>query len=222
MTRPRDNQRQRVYDAEPALDPFSSKAGKHMLSAERLSTGNVSIPAVQTYVDDLCRANWFQSRWGRVSRYVRHKAYGRATGGGYNITLPPWGRQERVILHELAHTLTPSKYAAHGPEFAGVLLTLVQFQLGAEARRALRAEFTEHRVRVSLVAVPDPGAHRVVTATERAAKVAVERQREVTTAQREVAADILRRAAAQGLFGPAGRKPRVHALEAARRLTSSN
>lgn len=47
-----------------------------------------------------------------------------------------------LLVHELAHLLTPSGVASHGREFRRVYLTLVRYALGAESARALRAAFT--------------------------------------------------------------------------------
>jgi putative metallohydrolase (TIGR04338 family) len=55
-------------------------------------------------------------------------------------TLPhaqdPW-----IILHELAHLLSPE--VGHGRDFARTLLTLVDRFLGTEAGRTLRAAYKE-------------------------------------------------------------------------------
>lgn len=168
MSKVRDTQRQRLYDAERAatLTP-SDTARRLMIDAPRVpSTGAVTVEACQQYIDHLCQSAWFQRRWGLRKFTARHKAYGSAThtsgwGGGI-VSLPPWARDEWVLLHEVAHGLTGySDCAAHGPEFAGVFLTLVEHRMGKSAGASLREAFKAKRVRYNLRRVPAPDNNRV-------------------------------------------------------------
>lgn len=52
-----------------------------------------------------------------------------------------------VVLHELAHLVTPSP-PPHGPRFAANELELVRLVCGIEAAAALRLSFTDHGVAV--------------------------------------------------------------------------
>lgn len=185
-----------------------------------------SVAATQEYVDAVLAAAWFQRRWGR--RAIRVLA-GRGSHanmsllGGVSITVSQHHRRsEAVILHEIAHILIGGGYAPHGPEFAGVLLTLVRHQMGAEHAKDLRESFRKHRVRATTKAVPAPR-RQVVPVAEQQAAAKREAARHGAShlsprAQRTAAAAIIRGEVKAGLFGPAGSKPRTHALATARAL----
>jgi putative metallohydrolase (TIGR04338 family) len=55
-----------------------------------------------------------------------------------------WAARESVVLHELTHHLVAHAHpgvAAHGPEFCGDEVLLVEIALGPEAALLLRAAF---------------------------------------------------------------------------------
>jgi putative metallohydrolase (TIGR04338 family) len=55
-----------------------------------------------------------------------------------------WAARESVVLHELTHHLVAHAHpgvAAHGPEFCGDEVLLVEIVLGPEAALLLRAAF---------------------------------------------------------------------------------
>lgn len=245
MNKPRDNQRQRLYNAERAFENSNASraALKYLANGKKVdSTGNVSIESCQSYIDYVLTSSWFQSRWGQKKMTAIHKTYGGATASngwtGARIALPPWARTEWVMLHEIAHHLTPNKYAVHGPEFAGVLLTLVRYQMGVDRAKSLRESYKAHRVRYSLKAVPKARtATKVVPRTEVAAKtrraereravrekqereaaLALRQRRLVEYTSRHEAAESIRACVKAGMFGPSGSKPRVHALATARAM----
>lgn len=142
-----------VYRADDILHRYHSAAGRAMMVAPRLTTGNVSIPACQVYVNAVVTTDWFTALWGCRSVEVRHKAHGAAIthtrlDGSFTITLPPWARREATILHELAHVVTPLSCAGHGPEFAHHLWALATHQLGPEAGDRLLRAYRRERVRV--------------------------------------------------------------------------
>lgn len=216
----RDNQRQRLYDAEDAA----------MVAVEgwcRKQT--IANDDLQAYVDTMLAHQVVQRRWGlrRIRVGLTHDG-ARATHLGSEIRLGVGTRNPWVICHEVAHCLTPSHVASHGPEFAGIYLFLVKTFIGAPAAVALRQSFVERKVRRSNVAIPDPTG-TVVTKTERA-KQATEAKRRKATEQtiREMTrcnednrlstAGALRAQIKHGVFGPAGSTARKHALAAARHL----
>lgn len=141
VARPRDSQRTRLYRAEDELSP-----------GRRLPT----VQVLQAYVDELATTEWFVTRWGRRSFEVRPgHGHRRATADRNGVLqLPRWSRTELVVLHEVAHCLTPERYAAHGPEYAGVFLSLVRRRLSPAAGQALEDAFGRHRVRWNTAAVP--------------------------------------------------------------------
>lgn len=236
--RARDTRKQKQYDAEGVIPHNSSPAAKRYLTSGKkvAGTGNVSIEACQAYVDHVTTSAWFQRRWGQRRIPVGHKTYGNATWDGHDISLPPWARDEATILHEIAHALVPryiqgtdQRPAAHGPEFSAILLTLVRYQVGAQAATDLRASYSKHRVkyRAGLWAVPQPT--RTVRprsdqeASERkAAKVRKEReeaaQERKWLSDRKYAAMVIRASVRNGDFGEPGSKARRQALAAARTM----
>lgn len=247
MTRQRDSRRQKQYNAEKVLSRTASAAAKRYLKdgSKVSSTGSVSIEACQSYVNHVTTSAWFQRRWGQRKIRVGHKVYGNATWDGRDISLPPWARAEDTILHEIAHALTPSRSratsaapAAHGPEFAAILLTLVRYQIGTEAARTLRESYSQHGVkyRSGLWAVPEPTKPVVprIQQQQAASRIAAKRRQAETEAQRQErdrhqrrlvgysarqeAATVLRANIKAGLFGPSGSKTRTHALATARLL----
>lgn len=240
----RDNRRQRLYDAERAVTlPESATARRLLHEGKRVaSTGNISIEACQSYVDYVTMTAWFQRRWGRRRLTVRHKVHGNATAdlGGTTICLPPWAREEWTILHEVAHCLTPSSAAAHGPEFVAAYLTLVRQQMGKAAYDLLRESLRTHRFgRIASLIKPNPNL-AVVPRAELEAKVArAARERARTQrAEREAqrarthrrlvgyearhnARSTLRALIKDGHFGPAGSASRQAALATARALLNT-
>lgn len=143
MSRPRDNQRSRLYRAETEVDP-----GRRLPTVDRL----------QAYVDALARADWFAARWPDRSFEVRPGFGHRKATADVNgvLQMPKWARSELVLLHEVAHCLTPWSFAAHGPEYAGVLLSVVRRSMGPSPAQALEDAFDRQRVRCNAAAVPTP------------------------------------------------------------------
>jgi putative metallohydrolase (TIGR04338 family) len=139
--RPRDGQRARLYRAESEVD-----------TGRRLPT----VAQLQAHVDALLAADWFAARWGARAFEVR-PGYGhrRATADENGVLqMPRWARTELVLLHEVAHCLTPASFAAHGPVYAGVLLALVRRGMGPAPAQALEDAFARHRVTWCMAAVP--------------------------------------------------------------------
>ncbi len=139
--RPRDSQRARLYRAEGEVAP-----GRSLPTVERM----------QAYVDTLVEADWFAARWGARAFEVRPGfGHRRATADANGVLqMPKWARSELVLLHEVAHCLTPACCAAHGPEYAGVLLALARRGMGPAIAQALEDAFARERVRWTLDAVP--------------------------------------------------------------------
>jgi putative metallohydrolase (TIGR04338 family) len=220
----RDQQRSRLYAAEREC---------HHGPQEHLR----SVQQMQNFIDRVCTQRWFQSRWGNdVKIEVRGgQGHRRAVCYGDVLHIPLWGREELVLLHELAHSLVTYRrgltgfsilgvdyqtgaVAGHGPEYAGVFLFLVRQVLGAEEALKLKAAFKKHRVRSNTKLVPPAKTHRVVTQTQRRAALVRAQQAPLQAHEISRAVDVLRRAAKQGAFGGSGRKPRAHALATARAL----
>jgi putative metallohydrolase (TIGR04338 family) len=231
--RARDNQRQRLYDAEDALHGLrvSTPAKRHLIDTQTMSgTWMGKCPttqAVQAYMDAVTGYAWFQRRWGSTRfRYVLGNG---SHGGYYNVTVSQTHRRsEVVILHEMAHSLTGPDDAHHGPEFAGILLTLVHHTMGKAYADRLRASYKQHKVRYTKSAVPAPK-RPVVTQAKQAAKVrqtaiqrkaAADRAVRLPVRRREAAATI-RALVADGEFGEPGDPNRRRALATARKMEAN-
>jgi len=115
-----------------------------------------TVESVQSYLDAVLGLGWVQARWPAVGPVLvrRRKGAGRAHysrdgPAGPTIAVPThvagtaWALRELVVLHELAHHLTDPSLAAHGPEFVGVLLDLVDGVVGPEAALLLRVRFAD-------------------------------------------------------------------------------
>jgi hypothetical protein len=148
----RDMQKSRLYCAEG----LGLKPGRSFVS----ESGALS------YARALLASDWFVHRFGTVTlREVRFSTgYGAyAYTGRSLITLGYGHRNERSLLHEIAHHVVHRSYAgdvpAHGPLFARVNLALVQHKLGvAEAGRLLDA-YQDQRVKLaSPLLLARPGA----------------------------------------------------------------
>lgn len=242
----RDNQRSRLYAAENVLRGLrvSKAATKHLIDTQAVAGWSVivdgrarpmrtpTIGGVQDYVDAVTSASWFQARWGQRGIIVV-AGKGSHSNGYRQITVSQQHRRsESVILHEIAHCLVGLPHAWHGPEFAGVLLTLVRYQMGKEHADTLRASFKEKGARYNLKAVPSPSRPVVTqaerskraTAAKRQEKARLEEQRAASHRRltgytsRQSAAATVRALIKDGHFGPSGSAGRKAALATARSL----
>jgi putative metallohydrolase (TIGR04338 family) len=157
--RPRDSQRQKLYDAEDVL---------------ARSPDYQTVEECQAFIDGVLRSRWFQSRWGQRRIFVgpgrgQRRAIAFSTRL-VQLEMPKWSRQRQVLLHELAHCLIPDNLAAHGREFAGVYLFLVRQVMGDEAWATLQSSFRAHRVHYNNSRIPKAGTRPVITRAAQAAK----------------------------------------------------
>jgi putative metallohydrolase (TIGR04338 family) len=102
---------------------------------------------VGAYVDDLIASDWWADRWPHIevipvagTRSGRFSGY--AVEGSGEIRLGCL--REAVVLHEVAHVVTPG--AGHGPAFVDALLALVRERLGFHAYGALLTELRHRNV----------------------------------------------------------------------------
>lgn len=140
--RGRDNQRSRVYAWERAI-------------AREIAHRRFGEPEFRSL--DECRV-WADPIWrkerGRMglaraaAPSIERPSWGQRRAlahDDHRITLPRWARSRWVILHEMAHRLTPHD-EAHGPRFVGVLIGLVCRWLDFDASQLMRMA-DERRVR---------------------------------------------------------------------------
>ena len=143
MTEERDQQRSKLYKAEKVL------WGK----TKALPTTD----DMDAYIRKLQTRAVLVKRFGpALTRYIRVKdGRGRraACGGANYISMPLWSRNEWIVLHEAAHTVTirlfGSNVSAHGWQYANVYLQLVKSMLGSEMHDLLKESFKKNRVRFS-------------------------------------------------------------------------
>jgi putative metallohydrolase (TIGR04338 family) len=96
---------------------------------------------VREYAAELVASDWWADRWPHVEAIpVGRSRSGRF--GGYTVEgsgeIRLRSLREPVLLHEIAHVVTPG--AGHGPLFVAALLALVRERLGFHAYGALLAE----------------------------------------------------------------------------------
>lgn len=128
---PRDQQRC-VYESEEATLAEAGRVFRHL-------------GEVRAYVAELVDSDWWAERWPEVeaipvARSRSGRMGGYAVDGAGEIRLA--SLREPVVLHEIAHVVTPG--AGHGPDFVNALLALVRERLGFHWYGALLAEF-RHR-----------------------------------------------------------------------------
>ena len=102
---------------------------------------------VRAYVDDLIGSDWWADRWPHIeaipvarTRSGRFSGYAMEGSGEIRVG----SLTEPVVLHEVAHVVTPG--AGHGPAFVEALLALVRERLGFPAYGALLAELRSRNV----------------------------------------------------------------------------
>jgi putative metallohydrolase (TIGR04338 family) len=113
---------------------------------------------VRAYLDELIGSDWWADRWPQVEAIpVARTRSGRFSGYAVEgsaeirlrterqVKLPSVSNlREPVVLHEVAHVVTPG--AGHGPAFVDALLALVRERLGFHAYGALLAELRRRNV----------------------------------------------------------------------------
>jgi putative metallohydrolase (TIGR04338 family) len=121
-------------------------------AAEQTSLGEAGrafrdLREVRAYVAELVASDWWAERWPHIeaipvgrTRSCRFGGY--AVDGTGEIRLR--SLREPVLLHEIAHVVTPG--AGHGPAFVTALLALVRERLGFHAYGALLGEFQRRDV----------------------------------------------------------------------------
>jgi hypothetical protein len=138
---PRDQQRIRVYRAQ---ERFASSRPIRQLG---------SMESVEDFIDMVAANDWWRTN-------APHRPYVGAGDGrsrrsacstGSEIRVPRQYRTPWTIYHELAHEAAFCPVTqGHGPEFAGVMLLLVDVFEGSEASKDLLKAFRDGRVRADV------------------------------------------------------------------------
>lgn len=162
----RDTQRSRVYAAEEFVRTLFDRAAQHSSRSIDFFGAQLtlppegrfaSVPSVQRYVDEVLALPAVIERWPdpgplrvRPRRAASAAHYERQGGTGV-IAVPDrdsadWAMRELVVLHEIAHHLTPDG-PAHGAEFTATFCALAGLVMGPEAGHVLRVVYTKEGVR---------------------------------------------------------------------------
>lgn len=139
--RERDTQRARVYKCDRIL----------MATAAKLPTvRDMERFVKKTFASKRVQEAYPKAMWRALPSVSDGRGRRRACGNEYGIRMPVWARDEAVVLHELAHTITMrlgGNEAFHGWQFCAVYLKLVLYMMGREAHDTLKAAFKANRVR---------------------------------------------------------------------------
>ena len=139
-----DYQRQKVYDSERA-------------SVSKMSKKFASYEEACRFIAKVINSDWFQQHFSirtvSVTTTLREDVSARGHRAKYNkqelsrIIIPKWGLTARLILHEIAHTLTKRvEGSGHGRKFCFIYLKLVEKYMSKDAAAALEKEFKKRNV----------------------------------------------------------------------------
>lgn len=188
MATTRDSQRQRAYDAE---NKVQARWEKGLPGIEGLPTPE----QCKAFLLEVLTRPRVLERFGRrevqaVLRKLKVVDWPRATGaransytGRIRVSSSLTIRNRMILLHEVAHILTPR--AAHGRAWARAYLDLVTMVLGAEPARELRAGFVKQGVRYRKVTEAQRAAGRALAAKAQGNTAGLERWREEQRQKRE-------------------------------------
>jgi len=153
----RDNQRSKLYAAQRIM---GGNGGADRHPGTPLPK-NATVAECQSYVDGILGSAWWRDYVGARLRKVTVKdGRGRNSAASYYyeraISIPRYQRTRPVVIHELAHQAVdrihggPNEVAPHGPEYAGVLVSMVSRFLGTAAAAELRDSYRKHGVKIRL------------------------------------------------------------------------
>jgi putative metallohydrolase (TIGR04338 family) len=154
----RDTQRARVYAAEQFVRTMFDRAAQHSSRAIDFFGTSLTLPpeakfgsveAVQRYVDEVLVRVGAQPVSVR-SRRGTAAAHYELVDGVAVIAVPErdstWALRELVVLHELAHHLSPEP-PPHGPTFVATYCELCETVMGPEVGLVLRMVYAKEGVR---------------------------------------------------------------------------
>ena len=130
---PRERQRC-VYASEDAALAGAGRVFRHL-------------GEVRCYLEELVASDWWADRWPHIevipvdrTRSGRFSGYAVEGDGAIRLAI----LREAVVLHEVAHVVTPG--AGHDQRFVDALLALVRERLGFHAYGALLTELRHRHV----------------------------------------------------------------------------
>lgn len=149
MTRARDSQRSRLYAAEWECFGWPKMEFKSMdeLTAylwKVLSNRHVQnkYKIARQLVDGVIPLKISNGSWAR-------RAWARTEDGFMWVSFPRSSRTKHVVLHEIAHLITPADASPHGREFCQVYLHLVKLFFGKETQDKFKAGMKKHKCKYS-------------------------------------------------------------------------
>lgn len=162
----RDYQRAKVYAAEGFVRTLFDRAAEHGSPSVEFFGANLTLPpegrfasvaSVQRYVDKVLALPTVREQWPAVpplrvrARRAAVAAHYEKQGDSGVIAVPDrsladWAMRELVVLHEVAHHLSPIP-PAHGPEFVTTVCRLAELVMGPEVGHVLRVVYAKEGVR---------------------------------------------------------------------------
>lgn len=149
MPRPRDNQKSRLYASEWEVFGWPKTEFKDMAELE-------------DYFWKVMENHHVQKRYQAARDAVAGVTNIHiANGAGFRRAMTIWEdnrirvafprkmRTKWVVLHEIAHVLSPHDAAYHGREFCQVYLHLIRLFFGAETEKLLKAGMKKHKCKYS-------------------------------------------------------------------------
>ncbi len=97
----------------------------------------------------ICGSTWFQRTFDHrhINVDKKHSGSAEAIFGWNLIRFPSRQLYRAIVLHEVAHLVTPHDAPIHGREFCCNFLLLVRHFLGREKHDQLKAAMKAHRVK---------------------------------------------------------------------------
>jgi putative metallohydrolase (TIGR04338 family) len=162
---PRDSQRAKVYAAESFVRTLFDRAAEHHSRAIDFFGTPLTLPpegrfgsvaSVARYVDEVLALPAVTTRWPGVgplavrARRGASAAHYEIVDDAAAIAVPErtsgWALRELVVLHEIAHHLSPAE-PAHGHEFVATFCELAAAVMGPEVGHVLRVVYAKEGVR---------------------------------------------------------------------------
>lgn len=159
----RDAQRSRVYAAEEFVRTLFDRAAARGHAVDFFGTQLTlppearfgSVASVQEYLDRVLALPAVRERWPRTpalrvrSRRGVRAAHYECSDDAAVIAVPEtgtgWAMRELVVLHEVAHHLSPVA-PAHGPAFVTTFCELADVVMGPEVAHVLRVVYDKEGV----------------------------------------------------------------------------
>lgn len=150
---PRDTEKQRTYNVEDQFMKVMDR--QHECPSFTIAGSTVVLPAehkfadiasIQRYVDMIVPDAGLKVRPRKGQNRAHYFAGVREIAVPVLRTLDghtPWAMRAYVVLHEIAHSLTPRHVPAHGKEFRQTVVDLTGKYIGPEAGFVLSVMFSE-------------------------------------------------------------------------------